>query len=186
MNIYLIRHTKPAVESKICYGQTDLPVDASFPQELARIKSIIPKKFDVIFTSPLQRCKTLAHNLNADRIIEDNDLMEINFGDWEMKPYTEITFNEFEDWTTDFVYKKAPNGESFFEMNDRVIRAWEKIVSSEYENICLTIHSGVLRCIFAHILGIELKNAFIIGQEYGAVNLISIDKNITEIKFLNK
>ena len=97
MNIYLIRHTKPAVESKICYGQTDLPVDASFPQELARIKSIIPQKFDVIFTSPLQRCKTLAHNLNADRIIEDNDLMEINFGDWEMKPYTEITFNEFEE-----------------------------------------------------------------------------------------
>ena len=40
--IYLIRHTTPEVEKGVCYGQTDLNLKNTFPQEAKRIKEITP------------------------------------------------------------------------------------------------------------------------------------------------
>ena len=83
--IYLIRHTKPAVDKGVCYGWTDLDVDTSFEKELAVIKE---KTGDLssfqFFASPLLRCKRLANALVGDTDITfDDRLKELSFGDWE-------------------------------------------------------------------------------------------------------
>jgi len=46
MEVYIIRHTKVAVENGICYGQTDVALADSFQEELAVLKSQLPNDFD--------------------------------------------------------------------------------------------------------------------------------------------
>ena len=60
MEIYLIRHTTPAVGKGICYGQTDLDITDSFKEEVAAIIPHLPDNIQTVFSSPLQRCKKLA------------------------------------------------------------------------------------------------------------------------------
>ena len=52
MEIYLIRHTTPAVEAGTCYGQADLDVIETFEQEASIIKQYLP----------LHRCTAVRSN----------------------------------------------------------------------------------------------------------------------------
>ncbi|HOL80733.1 MAG TPA: alpha-ribazole phosphatase [Ignavibacteriales bacterium] len=184
--IYLIRHTAPKVEKGICYGQTDLDLASSFEDEKNRIISLIPNNFDIVFSSPLKRCYQLAKSFKTVAFVTLNELLEINFGDWELKTYTELTNNEFNDWCTDFINKIPPNGESYKEMFERVKAGWEIILNSKYQNIAIVTHSGVIRIIFALILEIDLKYSFRIEQKYGAVNKINVDGEIISIEYTNR
>lgn len=184
--IYLIRHTTPKVEKGICYGQTDLDLASSFEDEKRRIISLIPNKFDVVYTSPLKRCLLLAKSLICDKIVILDELLEINFGDWELKTYSELTNNEFNDWCMDFINKIPPNGESYKQMYERVKVGWQNILNSKYKNIALVTHSGVIRIIFSLILEIDLKYSFRIEQNYGAINKINVNGKIISIQYTNR
>lgn len=184
--IYLIRHTTPKVEKGICYGQTDLNLADTFEQEKERILKIIPKNFQVVYSSPLQRCILLAKSINCQNLIVSNELLEINFGDWEMKTYKELTNDEFEDWCTDFINKTPPNGESYKQMYERVKKGWDNILNSNESKIAIVAHSGVIRIIFSIILGIDLKNSFRIEQNYGAVNKINVNNQLITIEYTNR
>jgi len=184
--IYLIRHTTPKVEKGICYGQTDLDVADTFFSEAERIKNIIPFYFDRIYSSPLKRCYKLGKFLQNENHIILQKLLEINFGDWEMKSYSELTNGEFMDWCTDFINKTPPNGESYKQMYERVKKGWENILNLNESKIAIVAHSGVIRIIFSIILGIDLKNSFRIEQNYGAVNKINVNNQLITIEYTNR
>jgi len=91
MEIYLIRHTTPKVEKGICYGQTDLDITESFETEAAAIKERLPAGIERVFSSPLQRCAKLAHQLFPHQTISFHPtLMELNCGEWEMQHWDAI------------------------------------------------------------------------------------------------
>ena len=59
MKITLIRHTRVAVETGICYGWSDVGVAPSFETEASRVKeNISNEQFDIVYSSPLSRCRT--------------------------------------------------------------------------------------------------------------------------------
>jgi len=161
MEIYLIRHTKVNVEKGVCYGQTDVELSDSYPEELQKIKAKLSGiKFDAYFSSPLSRCKKLANDLFSDEIIEDKRLMELNFGDWEGKAWEEIKDPLFAVWMDDFVNKKCSNGESFAMLKDRVLEFWSEIKSKDYKKIAIFTHGGVIRTIKAIDKNIRLEDSF--------------------------
>ncbi len=85
MEIYLIRHTQPKVASGICYGQSDIGLANSFPEELASLKEELKHLLDdhnMVYSSPLSRCQKLAHSLFKEVIVIDPRLMELDFGTW--------------------------------------------------------------------------------------------------------
>src|SRR5258706_8175453 len=83
-DIYLIRHTTPAVDKGICYGQTDLDVTESFMDEAAVIRQHLPPVFSSVHSSPLQRCSRLAAHLFPELPLTLHpQLMEIHCGEWE-------------------------------------------------------------------------------------------------------
>ena len=88
MQITLIRHTTPDVPAGICYGQSDVPLRASFEEEAEVVRRRLSgMDFDAVYTSPLSRCVRLAHFCGYPDAIQDGRLMEINFGLWEMQRY---------------------------------------------------------------------------------------------------
>ncbi|MCL5129226.1 alpha-ribazole phosphatase [Algibacter sp. L4_22] len=168
MEIYLIRHTTPDIEKGICYGQSDIPLKNSFLKEAEKVLRAIPNSFDKVYSSPLQRCTQLANLISQD-ITRDKRLMELDFGSWELKEWSDIPNNEIQPWYDDWVNKPAYKGESYQEQQSRAVEFIEEI-PNYYSKIAIVTHSGVIRSLWAHFNNIELKKSFnSLTIEYGAV-----------------
>lgn len=161
MEIYLIRHTKVAIEQGVCYGQKDVDLAESYPKELEAVKEKLKGiEFDQVFTSPLSRAKKLATDIFGDNVQEEKRLMELNFGDWEGKVWDEIKDPLFPAWMNDFVNKKCSNGESFVMLRDRVLEFWNEVKAKDCERIAIFSHGGVMRTINAIDKNIKLEDSF--------------------------
>ena len=79
----------------ICYGQLD--VDCEDPQPIAaRLRPQIPAGTPVI-SSPLRRARLLALALDSQAGI-DGRLSEIDFGEWEGRPWNDIDREALDAW----------------------------------------------------------------------------------------
>ena len=103
MKIYLIRHTTPDISKEICYGQSDIELAETFGKEAEVIFKKLPKTLDRIYTSPLKRCLQLASLISHKEIEKVPQLQEMNFGDWELKPWNNIPKAELNPWMENFV-----------------------------------------------------------------------------------
>ena len=74
--------------------------------------------------SPLQRCEQLARYLIALRpdlaSNPDPRLREMDFGDWEGRPWADIARSEIDAWTQDFAHPPPGGGENLHSMLARV------------------------------------------------------------------
>ena len=166
MEIYLVRHTETVCEKGICYGQTDVAIREPYQAVFDSIKAQIPPQA-VVYSSPLQRCLQLANHL-SDIVLTDHRLMEMNFGDWEMKAWNAIPEEDSMPWMNDFVNRSTPNGESFIGLHERVSQFIESIAEQE-SPLVLVCHAGVIRSILCTINQIDLKDAFVNKVDFGAV-----------------
>lgn len=192
MEIWLIRHTTPKVAKGVAYGQTDLEVTEDYEIQKARIADHLKDEFAdaTIYASPLQRCRLLAEDLAAPfqkSIQLDDRIKEINFGIWEMTPWNEVPAETLDPWMNDFVNFRVPEGESFLDLQERVIHFWEELIQkhTDGEKIMLSTHSGVVRTLLCHILEIPLKNAFRLDLHYGTISKVTHKNNLTKVVYFN-
>jgi alpha-ribazole phosphatase len=182
-DIYLIRHTTPAVGKGICYGQTDLDVTESFMAEAAIIRQHLPSSFSSVHSSPLQRCSRLAEHLfPACPVSLHPELMEIHCGEWEMRAWDDLPREEVDPWMKDFVQIRIPGGESYRDLHQRVTSTFTRIhasgqslpnpgiVGSSEGPVAIVAHGGVIRSILSHITGTALIDSFkVFSLHYGCV-----------------
>ncbi|MEN2751314.1 histidine phosphatase family protein [Psychrobacter sp. FBL11] len=148
MRLYIWRHPKPIAVEGICIGQTDVGVDRRKLKRLAhRIERFVrrhqlPK---VIWVSPLQRSlkvgKILAQRGFACHVAPE--LAEIDFGEWDGRPWEQIAKQEIDDWCNNFAHFAPDNGESLQQLFDRV-KEWLNKVSTESDHtpILAVGHAG--------------------------------------------
>jgi len=171
-DVYLIRHTTPAVAKGICYGQTDLDITDSFEEEASTIRQHLPADIGAVYSSPLQRCTRLARYLFPAHLLSlQDDLMEVFCGDWEMRHWDELPKDEIEPWMADFVNVRIPGGESYTDLHHRVNRCWSAITDRAKESpVAIVAHGGVIRSILSGITGTPLINSFkVFNLHYGCV-----------------
>jgi alpha-ribazole phosphatase len=173
MEIYLVRHTETVCEKGICYGQSDVALAEPFESVFENIVSQLPKDA-ILFSSPLKRCDILAEYIqkstNSISFQKDNRLMEMNFGDWELKNWNEIPPQELNPWMEDFVNIGVSNGESFVELHQRVGAFFSEIKAKETSNpIIIVAHAGVIRSFLCHQTPLPLKDAFNNKVDFGQV-----------------
>ena len=172
MEIYLIRHTTPHVEKGICYGQSDLELAKNYKEDFKTVLSKVPKHNNYhVFSSPLQRCLLLAKQFKG-KLVTDPRLKELNFGDWELKPWNSINEDELTPWMNNFVTHKVPHGESYVELAKRVNASIHEILNNNDNSntpIVIILHAGPLRAFLAQLLNVDLKNSFNIKINYGDV-----------------
>ena len=173
MEIYLVRHTETVCKKGICYGQSDVALAEPFELIFENIISQLPSEA-VIFSSPLQRCVILAKYIqNKIKTIsyqEDERLMEMNFGDWEMKNWNDIPPEQLNPWMEDFVNIRAYNGESFVELHKRTgTFLSEQISKNTDKSIIIVAHAGIMRSFLCHHTSLPLKDAFQNKADFGQV-----------------
>jgi len=186
MLIDLIRHTTPDIDQGICYGQSDLDLIDGYQIEFAEVHAKILTSYDAVISSPLQRCYKLAQTLGTKNLEQDPRIMEYNFGDWELTPWSEFKSQQAENWMNNFVDQPAPNGDSILTMQARVLDFWRDLSATQYEKVAVVTHSGVQRLLHAHILKTPLTHIFRLELGYGAVIRLThkAEINLTTLKHL--
>ncbi|WP_136668676.1 alpha-ribazole phosphatase [Flavobacterium sp. H122] len=168
MEIYLVRHTETVCAKGICYGQADVEIAEPFLGQFEEIVKQLPENA-VVYSSPLQRCMLLADYLAPSAFKTDKRLMEMDFGDWELKNWDEIPSEEIDPWMKDFVNVKVPGGESFVELYDRVLSFIEEKRSDTAFPLVIVTHAGVIRSFLCKQMNLDLKDAFSNKVDFGQV-----------------
>lgn len=177
MEIYLIRHTTPKVQKGICYGQTDLEIEnLKFQEELEFIQSKLPSDIDAFYSSPLKRCKTLGDHFSP-KINLDDRLMEMNFGEWENRNWSQIPIRELQPWMDDFVNVPTKNGENFIDLHQRNCDFIDELLELNFSKTAIFTHAGNIRCFISFALDLPLKNAFRIQLQYASIVHLRIEKD---------
>ena len=168
MEVYLVRHTETVCEKGICYGQSDVAILEPFLELFESIKKQLPQDA-IVYSSPLDRCTQLARYISKD-LITDSRLMEMNFGDWELKSWDEIPSDDITPWMNDFVNVAVPNGESFVQLHHRVLDfLYKELETASSRPVVIVAHAGVIRSILCEISGLPLKDAFTNKVDFGSV-----------------
>ncbi|MDR4953684.1 alpha-ribazole phosphatase family protein [Chryseobacterium sp. ES2] len=183
MEIHLIRHTAVDNPENLCYGFAEMPLRKDFTEDFKTLD--IDKDYDVIISSPSQRCRLLADFFKLDYQIDER-LREMNFGNWEMKKWTDIPEEEINPWYQDFVNINASGGENLLEMQARVLLFWNELIQKkEAEKILIIAHAGVIRLILQAVLQFPLENMFSIQIDYGKKVIINENEGLFSVKKMN-
>ena len=170
MKITLIRHTSVDVPKGICYGVTDVPLASSFPEELKKVRQkLFYKKFDLVYSSPLTRCTSLAGEIISDQPIHtDSRLTELDFGDWEMATWKSIYESEAgKEWFANYVNTRCPNGESFIDLIHRAESFLNDLKRNNLPNVAIFTHVGIIRAMMCLLQDKTPEEAFDTPLEYG-------------------
>ena len=151
-------------------GQTDVPLAELGLQQAEQTAKYLSSHYqiDFLYSSPLQRAYQTAIPLskyaNLPIQIEEN-LKEINGGDWEEKTPEQILqlYNEeYTLWLNDIGVARCTNGETMQEVQLRAAKVLERIAKRhDGKTVAVATHAGVIRalqCLWQNLSLEEMKN----------------------------
>jgi len=119
------------------------------------------KRVDAVYTSPLERARETAGPIAAARKIKptvDRGLLECDFGEWtgtELKKLMKLP-----EWRTVQGYPSGfrfPGGESFLEMQDRIVGAVGRLVDRHRGGVVVCVsHADPIKSVVAQAVGTPL------------------------------
>lgn len=191
--LFLLRHGRPAGDGfRRFLGQTDLPLGELGRRQAAwwreRLRHI---GFSRIVTSDLIRARETADIIagrNRQRIEPLAALREIHLGDWENRLFSEIQETAPELWSArgrNLGGFRPPGGESFEDLQRRVVPVARNLFSENGENILMVAHAGVNRVILGDLLEMPLSRIFSLAQDYCCLNLIETHPSGMRVRALN-
>jgi len=185
MDIYLIRHTQTAGDTGLCYGQSDIALADSFPDEMAALHNKLPEFDDCkVYSSPLSRCLQLAETF-SDTVTTDPRLQELDFGDWEGKNFDDIEADVLQHWMDNFVTAAPPNGENFENLYQRAGDFWQELLATDAEQVLVITHAGVIRALLARALNMPLASSFQLRVDSGSVHKLRRSDDYLYIEYIN-
>jgi len=171
MEVILVRHTAVDVAPGTCYGQTDVPLKASFDEEAAVTKAALEAfgPVDHAYTSPLSRCTRLAAYCGYADAERDPRILEVDFGEWEMMRFDEITDPHLQDWYDDYIHTPVTGGESFMMQYRRVSSFLDELKSKAWRRVAVFAHGGVLVCAQVYAGLVKTEEAFASLPPFGGL-----------------
>lgn len=186
MELYLVRHTTPQVAKGVCYGRAELDVCSSFMSELETVRG---KLQDVtpaaLYASPQLRCTKLAEALGFGTPVYDPRLMELHFGEWELRSWDDIPRHEFDRWAGSYVEHAPPGGESFSALHSRASDFLHEIKHACGQVLAVT-HAGVIRALLAEAMNIPLTEALHVHLDFGGVTKLLLDQDTVKVGYINR
>ena len=133
----------------------------------------------VSYSSDLQRTKRGAEIVSLRcniPVCVTPALREKHFGQWEGLTYEEAETrfpSEWTAWIADPPASRPPGGETYRELESRVMNVLSKILRDhKNESVLLLAHGGVNRVFLCHALQLPLDYVFRIEQDYATLNHI--------------
>jgi probable phosphoglycerate mutase len=171
--ILMVRHGQTPTTGKILPGRAaGLHLAEAGVAQAHRVAERITElpKIDAIYASPLERARETAAPIAKalkQRVKIDKGLLECDFGDWTGAELSKLM--KLPEWST--VQKapstfRFPNGESFTEMQTRMVSALDRIRAAHPGGtvVCVS-HADPIKAAVAHAMGthIDLFQRIVIG-----------------------
>ncbi len=158
--VHLLRHGEP-VGGNVFRGVTDMALsqhgDWQFRQRVQQcLANIVPT---AVVSSPLQRCLSSARWLAAHHQLTcqvDSAWREIDYGEWENRPVAEVlaeSGQQAQQLWQDPLNFCAPGGEPVSALQQRVLAAWQQLLSEYRGKVVIVVcHGGVMRILAQALL----------------------------------
>ena len=188
MQLYLIRHTTPAVAPGVCYGQSDVDVVETFVAEVQAVRTKIAGITPAAsYSSPLSRCARLASSLKLGETQHDARLMELDFGDWEMRAWDDIPREKLDRWGGAYTHVAPPGGETFTELHTRASDFLRELIARHHgHDVVAVTHAGVIRALLADVLNLPLTEVFRFHLDYGSVTQLKLGEGMPAVGYVNR
>jgi probable phosphomutase (TIGR03848 family) len=162
--VLLVRHGQTATTGTILPGRAAglHLADAGRGQATRAAERLAElKHVDAIYASPLERARETAAPIGTTRGLKvqiDKGLLECDFGDWtgqELKTLMKLPeWRQVQGYPSGF---RFPNGESFSEMQIRIVGALERLRAKHPGGVVVAVsHADPIKAAVAHALGTHL------------------------------
>lgn len=156
--LYFVRHGK--VDANGFIGHTDLPLNSEGIKDVEKLRlKVAEHDFDQIYSSQLRRCTETASLLGHEAPQIRNDLIEVNFGNWEQLTFEEIArenpelVNEWANRNSDFAF---PGGEAISAFHQRMKTLAKSLFADPADSLLLITHGGVIRHLLCYYLDLSM------------------------------
>ncbi len=148
--------------------------------------------WDLIVSSPLQRCAAFAIELGKQReipLLVDDGFQEMDFGVWEGRTAAQIEAMQAGSLMRFYQDPNAhppPESEPVEVFRQRVLQSWRKMSrQNRGKRILLISHAGVIRALFSLLLNIPVKDSFAIQINHASLSQFQCFDGETEFVQLN-
>ena len=157
MKLTLLRHGETeGSRNGLYYGAADIPVLPESLEELSkRAAGGVYPTGKSYYTSGMLRAEQTLRAIYGDVAFTVlPGLREMDFGDFEMRPYTGDLENDpaFRAWAEDGEHNVCPNGESAPQVLERSLEAIGPVLAAGEDAVCV-IHGGVTSGLMMHWFG---------------------------------
>jgi probable phosphoglycerate mutase len=129
--------------------------------EAAATRIGLLKKVDAIYASPLERTRETAAPIARARKLAvriDRGLLECDFGDWTGRKLNDL--RKLPEWSAVQRHPSGfrfPGGESFTEMQTRIVTAVDRLVTRHAGGTVVAVsHADPIKAAVAHAMGVHL------------------------------
>lgn len=187
----IMRHGEPEGGS-VLRGHIDHELtQKGWWQAQSRVSGVIAAEskdspaWDVIVSSPLNRCLAFANKIAAQGIAVNNVVQvddawrELHYGDWEGISHQRIWQEQSElmekMWQAPLEFC-APNGEAVKDFSQRIEQAWETLLKAHQgKRILLVCHGGVMRVLLQQLLLMAPEGMNRFAIPYAAMSRFRVD-----------
>ncbi len=160
--IVFVRHGQTAVnaagqlQGRVDRELTDVGLDQA--DRLARSLRVWPVKR--VVTSPLRRAadtaRAIADGLGLAVEVDDR-LVELDYGDWDQRPFAEIAASDWDAWRADPKFT-PPGGESLVDVTGRVASFCDEHLGPEL--VVAVSHVSPIKAAVCLALGVDERASF--------------------------
>lgn len=160
MTLYVVRHGRTeANASGLLLGRADPGLDDVGRRQAAAIAGAVPAGARVV-SSPLRRCRETAAAISGtdpDRVDTDDRLVELNYGELDLVPLSEIPAELWAAWRADPGFR-PPGGETLEELAHRVGTALDELAPAATEgDVVVVTHVSPVKAALAWCLGVGVE-----------------------------
>ena len=170
----LLRHGRTVSNAGgLLQGRVDNPLD-DHGHEQARAVARVLGPVGLVITSPLARAiETGAHLDAAERTVDDR-WVELDYGDWDSRPLSDVPPEIWARWRTDLDLR-PPNGETLNELGERVRGALDELSSRDLpDHVVVVSHVSPIKAAIAWALGVDDTISWRMRLSTGAWSQVSL------------
>ncbi len=141
----------------------------------------------MVCTGPLKRAKDSAALIFPNEsIYVEEDLTEIDFGDFEGKSAEELSGDiRYRQWIDSYGTLRFPNGESMEEFTDRTMRSLHNIIDRSRDNdkTAVVCHGGCIMAIMSRLCGGNYYDYLVPNLDGYVIRMTVNDERIYDVTY---
>ncbi len=163
--LILVRHGESEANAKgLLLGRTDVPLTEKGRAQAVAVPQLLSNPVGAIRSSPLSRARDTAALLDlAPPIDIDERWIEVDYGEFECQPLTDIPADVWQQWRKDPEFRPQ-GGETLAEVDQRVAAACAELFAQDGQG-ARSKESDVV--VVSHVTPIKAAVAWALGVDAG-------------------